>query len=108
MGPARAVLGRSAEAEDDADAPRAGYRDRIVVAVVVGLILIMAGAFVAIARGIPWSLPFFALGFGLVLTLDCAEPPLPACEPQPAADDRVFERLFEFVAPGRHPDRASM
>ncbi len=63
------VLGRSAEAEDDADAPRAGYRDRTVIAVVVGLILIMAGAFVAMARGVPWSLPFFALGFGLVLTL---------------------------------------
>jgi len=63
------VLGRSAEEEEDADAPRAGYRDRIVIAVVIGLILIMAGAFVAMTRGVPWSLPFFALGFGLVLTL---------------------------------------
>ncbi len=63
------VLGRSAAKEDDADAPRAGYRDRIVIAVVVGLILIMAGAFVAIGRGVPWSLPFFALGFGLVVFL---------------------------------------
>ena len=57
------------EAEEDDDAPRAGYRDRIVVAVVVGLILIMGGAYVALARGILWSLPIFALGFGLVLTL---------------------------------------
>jgi len=64
-----AALGRPAEEEKDADAPRAGYRDRIVIAVVVGLLLIMAGAFVAITRGIPWSLPLFGLGFGLVLAL---------------------------------------
>ena len=41
----------------------------MVVGVAVGLILILAGAFVAIDRGIPWSLPIFALGFGLVLAL---------------------------------------
>lgn len=63
------VLGRPAADEDDADAPGAGYRDRIVVAVAVGLLLIMAGACVAVMRGVPWSLPLFALGFGLVLTL---------------------------------------
>jgi hypothetical protein len=61
--------GQSAEAEEDADAPRAGYRDRIVAAVVVGMILILIGAFVTIARGVPWALPIFGLGFGLVLTL---------------------------------------
>ena len=46
---------------------RAGYRDRIVVAVVVGLILILGGAYAALSRGILWSLPIFAVGFGLVL-----------------------------------------
>jgi ABC-type uncharacterized transport system len=61
--------GQAVEAEEDAEAPRAGYRDRIVAAVVVGLILILAGAFVSIERGILWSLPMFGLGFGLVLTL---------------------------------------
>jgi hypothetical protein len=61
--------GQTAESEEDAEAPRAGYRDRIVAAVVVGLILILAGGFVSIERGILWSLPLFALGFGLVLTL---------------------------------------
>ena len=35
----------------------------------VGLILILGGAYVAVDRGILWSLPIFALGFGLVLTL---------------------------------------
>jgi hypothetical protein len=61
--------GQAVEPEDDAEAPRAGYRDRIVAAVVVGLILILGGGFVAIERGILWSLPLFAMGFGLVLTL---------------------------------------
>ena len=61
--------GQAAEAEEDAEAPVPGYRDRIVAAVVVGLILILAGAFVSIERGILWSLPLFGLGFGLVLTL---------------------------------------
>ncbi len=60
---------RAGEAEGDDDAPRAGYRDRIVVAVVVGLILILGGAYVALSRGILWSLPIFAVGFGLVLAL---------------------------------------
>ena len=61
--------GQAAASEDDREAPRAGYRDRIVAAVVVGLLLILGGAYVAIDRGIPWSLPIFALGFGLVLVL---------------------------------------
>ncbi|MFI5454700.1 MAG: Gldg family protein [Isosphaerales bacterium] len=61
--------GQAAAGEEDADAPRAGYRDRIVVAVVVGLILILGAAFVALSRGVLWSLPIFALGFGLVLFL---------------------------------------
>jgi hypothetical protein len=61
--------GQAIEPEGDADSPRAGYRERIVIAVAVGLILILGGAFVALDRSIPWSLPIFALGFGLVLTL---------------------------------------
>jgi len=61
--------GQAADSESDSDAPTARYRDRIVAAVVVGLILILLGAFVAINRGIPWSLPIFGVGFGLVLLL---------------------------------------
>jgi ABC-type uncharacterized transport system len=61
--------GQTGETEGDDDAPRAGYRDRIVVAVVVGLILILAGAYASLARGILWSLPIFGVGFGLVLAL---------------------------------------
>jgi hypothetical protein len=58
-----------ARAEDDVEAPPAAHRDRIVAAVVVGLLLILSGAYVALDRGIPWSLPIFALGFGVVLML---------------------------------------
>ena len=61
--------GQTGKAEGDDDAPRAAYRDRIVVAVVVGLILILGGAYAALSRGILWSLPIFAVGFGLVLAL---------------------------------------
>ncbi len=61
--------GRSEAGEADQDAPLAGYRDRVVAAVAAGLLLIVIGAFVAVARGVLWSLPIFALGFGLVLTL---------------------------------------
>lgn len=63
-----APIGQAAE-EGDEDAPGAGYRDRVVAAVVAGLLLVVAGAYVALARSLPWSLPLFALGFGLVLTL---------------------------------------
>ncbi len=69
MGLAGTPPGQSTESEADDDAPRAGYRDRIVVAVVVGLMLIVGGGYVAISRGVLWSLPIFAVGFGLVLTL---------------------------------------
>ena len=61
--------GQAGRPEGDDDAPSSGYRDRIVVAVVVGLILILGGAYAALFRGILWSLPIFAVGFGLVLAL---------------------------------------
>ncbi len=61
--------GQAATLEDDVDAPRSGYRDRLIVAVVVGLLLIALGAFLAVSRGLLWSAPVFALGFGLVLFL---------------------------------------
>jgi hypothetical protein len=64
-----AAPGRAVEGETDAEAPVAGRRDRMVFGVAFGLILILAGAYVALDRGVPWSLPIFALGFGLVLTL---------------------------------------
>ena len=61
--------GQAADSESDSDSPSARYRDRIIAAVVVGWILILLGAVVAVNRGIPWSLPIFGVGFGLVLVL---------------------------------------
>ena len=43
--------GQAARAEDDVDAPRSGYRDRMIAAVVVGLLLIAGGGYFAISRG---------------------------------------------------------
>src|SRR5579863_2039510 len=63
-----APIGQAADDEGD-DAPRSGYRDRVIAAVSAGLILIVAGGYVALARSIPWSLPLFAAGFVIVITL---------------------------------------
>lgn len=62
-------LGQAARDEDDVDAPRGGYRDRVIAAVTLGLVLIVVGAYLAATRGVAWAAPAFALGFGTVLTL---------------------------------------
>jgi len=67
-----APIGQAAEAEDDEDAPAPGYRDRVVAAAVAGILAIAAGAYVAAAFRIPWSLPFFGLGTAIILTLNRA------------------------------------
>lgn len=64
-----APLGQRAEVEADDEAPGAGYRERTVAAAVFGLALMGLGAFVAATRSIPWSLPLFVLGFGVVVLL---------------------------------------
>jgi gliding motility-associatede transport system auxiliary component len=61
--------GQAATAEDDTSAPRSGYRDRMIAGVVVGLLLIVGGAYAALSRGILSSVPIFALGFGVVIFL---------------------------------------
>ncbi len=64
-----APLGQSVEAEEDQDAPASSYRDRIVIAVVIGLLMIISGGMLAFRRGVIWSLPVFLSGFGLVIAL---------------------------------------
>jgi hypothetical protein len=64
-----APLGHAAREETDAGAPAAGYRDRVVAAAVAALLLIAAGAYIAIRISIPWSLVPFALGYGSLITL---------------------------------------
>ena len=61
--------GQAAATEDDEQAPRSGYRDRNIAAVIVGLLIIAVGGYLALARGILLSVPAFALGFGLVIFL---------------------------------------
>lgn len=64
-----APIGQAVRVEEDVDAPRGGYRDRVVAAVAVGMTLIVFGGYIAITQGVKWSLPAFALGFGTVLAL---------------------------------------
>jgi hypothetical protein len=61
--------GQATTAEDDAEAPRSAYRDRMIAAVIVGLLIIALGGYLALSRGILLSVPAFALGFGLVIFL---------------------------------------
>ncbi len=61
--------GQAVAHEDDDEAPAASYRDRVIAAVVLGLLLISAGGYVAITQSLGWSLPLFAAGFGIVLRL---------------------------------------
>src|SRR4051794_23192486 len=63
-----APIGQATEDEGD-DAPRAAYRDRVIGAVTAGLLLVIAGAYIAVTHGVGWSIPAFAAGFGIVLTL---------------------------------------
>jgi len=63
-----APIGQATREEPD-EAPGAGYRDRVVAASVVGFLLVLAGAYLAAAVGIPWSIPAFAAGFGTVVAV---------------------------------------
>ncbi len=66
--------GQATTVEDDEDAPRPGYRDRVVAGVTAGLVLILLGGYLAVAgtHGVRWSIPVFGLGIGLVLYLNIA------------------------------------
>ncbi len=61
-----APIGQSLPAESG-EAPSASRRDGLVTLAVLGFLLVLVGAVVAFRYGIPWSLPFFAVGIGLVL-----------------------------------------
>lgn len=61
-----APMGQPAREEPE-DSPPAGYRDRVVALAVVGFLMVVAGAYLAISVGIPWSLPAFGSGFAIVL-----------------------------------------
>ena len=64
-----APVGQKGRDEQDADAPGSGHRDRAVAATVIGSLLIVAGAALAFAVGIPAAIPAFLLGYGTVFAV---------------------------------------
>jgi hypothetical protein len=65
-----APIGQAAGAEGETEeGPGGGYRDRVVAAMVGGLLLVLAGGYLALTSRLAWSLPAFALGLGVVLSL---------------------------------------
>ena len=62
-------FGQAAAALDEDEAPSWPYRRAVIAAVAVGLDLVLMGGYVALTRGIAWSIPFFAVGVGLVTAL---------------------------------------
>lgn len=59
-----APLGQRIEVEEGPDATPARTRDRAAIVTAIGFLLVLGGGFVAIAWGVPWSLPLFVGGFG--------------------------------------------
>ncbi|MBX6312752.1 MAG: GldG family protein [Isosphaeraceae bacterium] len=64
-----APLFQAAPEEEEAGGPSPRYRDRVVAGAIAGLMLLVAGAGVAMRVGILWSLPLFVAGFGLEVAL---------------------------------------
>ena len=64
-----APIGQAVPTEDDLESPKGGYRDRVIAAVTVGMLLILCGGYLALTKGISWSIPFFGLGFATVVAL---------------------------------------
>ena len=61
----QAPLGQSSRTES-ADAPPPAERDRAVIGVVIGFLLIALGGFLAVEFGVGAAIPAFAVGIGLV------------------------------------------
>lgn len=62
-------FGQPAPSEDEDEAPSWRYRRTVIALVAVGLDLVLMGGYVALTRGIAWSIPFFGVGVGLVTAL---------------------------------------
>ncbi len=100
-----APLGQAARSEDETDdAPGAGYRDRVVAAMVGGLLLVLRGCLPG-ALGTP-GLVVAGLrpGPGDRPDADRRQPSLPAREPEPQTHDRAGQLGPDRGPGGRHPD----
>lgn len=64
-----APVGQAVNVEDDDEAPRSGYRDRVVTAICAGILLILTGGYLVLSRGIAWSIIPFMLGYATVFAL---------------------------------------
>jgi len=64
-----APLGQPTREPESSESPSSGYRDRVVASAVIGFLLVFAGGYLAVMVSIPWSLPAFAAGFAIVLTV---------------------------------------
>jgi hypothetical protein len=62
-------IGQAAAALDEDEAPPWRYRRVVIASVALGLDLVLMGGYVALTRGIAWSIPFFGVGVGLVTAL---------------------------------------
>ncbi len=101
LGLAGCVPGQAAAVEDDADAPRAGYRDRIIAAVVVGLMLILwARLRRALARASSGRCRSSRWDLGLVLYLIAHNRRYRHASPTLRRHDRLFDRVLERFAAG--------
>ena len=58
---------QAAAIEPDKEAPSSGYRERLILEVTSGMVLVLVGAYVACSQGISWSIPVLAAGVGLVV-----------------------------------------
>lgn len=63
-----APIGQSTREEPE-ESPASSYRDRVAASAVIGFLLVLAGVYLAARAGIPWSLPAFAAGFGIILSV---------------------------------------
>ncbi|MFO0892776.1 MAG: ABC transporter, partial [Isosphaeraceae bacterium] len=67
--------------EDESQAPTPVHRERSLLLLAIGLGLVLAGGLLAPTYGIPWSIPPFLAGVGLVVWQNQANRPYRHCSP---------------------------
>jgi hypothetical protein len=70
-----APLVEAVPGEDEPGVPAWKHRHAVIAAVAAGLDLILVGGYAALTRGVVWSIPFFAVGIGLVTLLNLRNRP---------------------------------
>jgi hypothetical protein len=91
----RSGLSGDREGEEDSRGPGPAYLNRVVAGAVAGMLLVAVGAVTAVSEAIPWSLPAFALGFGLLVYLARVVRPYRHASP-------TLRRVVQFCDAGLH------